>query len=360
MSQVLTPKGRLLSLDVYRGFTMILMASAGFGFAVLDDNPGWRWLAHQFDHVPWEGFVIWDLIQPSFIFIVGAAMPFAFAIRSARGESRSQQLGHVFQRSITLLVIGMAIVWVHKDQVLFDLTTVLQQIAVAYFFAFFVLGRGLRVQALAALGILAFHWACFQFGPGSGPGGPWIKNANFASWLDLTFLGRNDAGGYTNFNAVSSIATVILGIMAGELIRKEISERRKALVMGLVGIGLILAGTALHSFIPVVKRIWTPSWTLFSGGWAFLLLAVFYWMIEIVKWRKWCFIFTVVGMNSIGIYVLYQMLHGSINSWLWVFTRPFLTPIGDLGTIIHAFLVLAVHWYFVYWLYKRDIFLKVG
>ncbi|HLA41303.1 MAG TPA: DUF5009 domain-containing protein, partial [Candidatus Glassbacteria bacterium] len=134
----------------------------------------------------------------------------------------------------------------------------------------------------------------------------------------------------------------------------------KALFMLLAGLALIAAGAALHQLIPVVKRIWTPSWTIFSGGWAFLLLAAFYWMIEVKNWRKWCFIFTVVGMNSITIYVFYQMLHGSIDPWLWVFTRSFLSPFGDLGLIIHAFLVLAVHWYLVYWLYKREIFLKVG
>ena len=360
MNQTNTNRGRLLSLDVYRGFTMILMASAGFGFLTLRDNPGWRWLANQFDHVPWEGFVIWDLIQPSFIFIVGAAMPFAFAIRSGRGESRSQQLSHVAKRSLTLLIIGMAIVCVHKDQMLISLTTVLQQIAIAYFFAFFVLGRGLKVQALAALGVLLFHWACFQFGPGSGPGGIWVKNVNFAAWLDYTWLGRYEEGGYTSFNAVSSNSTVILGIMAGELLRQEISGGKKALFLLLAGLALIAAGAALHQLIPVVKRIWTPSWTIFSGGWAFLLLAAFYWMIEVKNWRKWCFIFTVVGMNSITIYVFYQMLHGSIDPWLWVFTRSFLSPFGDLGLIIHAFLVLAVHWYLVYWLYKREIFLKVG
>jgi len=360
MRPTLSPRGRLLSLDVYRGFTMMLMCSAGFGLYVLRDNPGWQWLANQFRHVRWEGCVIWDLIQPSFIFIVGVAMPFAFAARRARGQTRPQMFKHVWKRSLSLLLIGMAIVCVHKDTLLIDLTTVLQQIAIAYFFAFFVLERGLKVQALVTLGILLVHWACFQFWPGVGPDGPWAKNANFAAALDYWWLGRYDPGGYTSFNAFSSIATVIFGIMAGELIMKDLPDKKKLLYLVLAGAGLLVLGTLLHPLVPVVKRIWTSSWTIYSAGWAFLLLAFFFWTIEMLNKRRWCFIFMVVGMNSIAIYVFHQMLHGSIDKWLWVFTRGFLDPLGDVGVIIQAFLVLAVQWYFVYWLYKREIFLKVG
>ena len=149
----LTSKKRLLSLDAYRGFTMFLMVSAGFGFSILADNPGWEWLARQVDHVAWQGCVLWDLIQPSFIFIVGVAMPFAFAIRVERGESRADQFKHVWRRALLLLLLGVARYILHTDKFIFDMTTVLQQIAVAYFFAFFVLpfvqkNRFLRTKSL--------------------------------------------------------------------------------------------------------------------------------------------------------------------------------------------------------------------
>ena len=359
MSANLTKRGRLLSLDAYRGFTMFFMASAGFGFSILADNPGWQWLAFQVDHVEWEWFSVWDLIQPSFIFIVGVAMPFAFAIRSGRGETRASQFKHVAKRSLTLLIIGMWIVWVHMDRVTLNFITVLQQIAIAYFFAFFVLGRGWKVQGLTALAILVAHHLLFQFGPGHGAE-IYAKNANFASWLDYTLLGTYNAGGYTSFNAFSSIATVILGIMAGEMIHSDNAESKKVVWMVVTGVALIAAGAALSPVIPVVKRIWTSSWTLFAGGWAFLLLACFYWLIEVKGWRKWCFMFQVVGMNSIAIYVFHQMLHGSIDNWIWVVTRSVLGPMGDVGFIFQAWLVLAFQWYFVYWLFKREIFLKVG
>ena len=360
MSPVLTKHKRLLSLDAYRGFTMFLMVSAGFGLSVLADNPGWAWLARQVDHVAWEGCVLWDLIQPSFIFIVGVAMPFAFAIRQGRGETRPQMFKHVLRRSLVLLLLGVGRVCIHRNELLFDMTTVLQQIAVAYFFAFFVLGRGIKVQFLVAVLILLADWAFFQFWPGVGPAGAWVKNANFHSAVELFVFGRLSPGGYAAMNAFGSIATVIFGIIAGEFLRKQISEMSKVKYLVLAGVAGIALGMLLSPVVPVVKRIWTPSWTIYSAGWGSLLLALFYWLIEIRQKRKWCFVFMVVGMNSIAIYMLVSFLRGSIVSWLWIFTGWALTPLGDPGTIIHSLLVLAVFWYMTYWMYKRKIFLKVG
>jgi len=360
MSAVLTRHKRLLSLDAYRGFTMFLMVSAGFGLSVLADNPGWEWLARQVDHVAWEGCVLWDLIQPSFIFIVGVAMPFAFAVRQQRGESRPQIFKHVWRRSLVLLLLGVGRVCIHRNELVFDMTTVLQQIAVAYFFAFFVLGRGMKIQFITAALILVVDWALFQFWPGVGPGGPWAKNANFHSAVELWVFGRLSPGGYTGMNAFGSIATVIFGITAGELLRKEIGEMSKVKWLALAGIAGIVLGSLLSPVIPVVKRIWTPSWTIYSAGWGCLLLAVFYWVIEVLNKRKWCFLFMVVGMNSIAIYMLVSFLRGSVKTWIWVFTGWALAPLGDIGTIIHYTLVLSVFCYMVYWMYKREIFLKVG
>ena len=338
---------------------MMLMASAGFGLSHLADNPGLTWLAYNVDHVAWEGFSLWDLIQPNFIFIVGAAMPFAFAIRSSRGQSHSQMLWHAFKRSLTLIIIGTVIVSIHKDMPQIDLITVLQQIGIAYFFAFFVLGKGIKVQLSAALAILIFHSLCFFFGPGAGID-PWAKNANFGSWLEMLLFGRLVDGGYLAFNAVSSIATVIFGIIAGEMMLVSKDKVKTARNMLLIGLAMLAIGWALSPLIPIVKRIWTASWAIFAGGWAYIFMALCYWLIEVKNRRGWTFIFKVIGMNSIAIYVFYQMIHWRVHEWLWVFTRCFLEPLGDGGIIIQSVLVMAIQWYFVYWLYKRKIFLKVG
>lgn len=161
-------------------------------------------------------------------------------------------------------------------------------------------------------------------------------------------------------NAFGSIATVIFGIIAGELLRKEIAGISKVKYLVLAGIAGIGIGMLLNPVIPVVKRIWTPSWTIYSAGWGAFLLAIFYWIIEVREKRKWCFAFLVVGMNSIAMYMIVSFLSGSVKEWVWVFTGWILSPLGDPGVIIHSVLVLSVFLYMVYWMYKREIFLKVG
>jgi heparan-alpha-glucosaminide N-acetyltransferase len=351
---------RLLSLDVYRGFTMFLMVSAGFGLSTLADNPGWEWLARQVDHAAWAGCTVWDLIQPSFIFIVGVAMPFAFAARSARGESRAHQFSHAWKRSLILLLLGVGRYVLHTDKFIFDMTTVLQQIAVAYFFAFFLLGRKLSTQVIVALLILLVDWALFQFWPGVTEAGAYAKNANFHSAVELWGWGRLQSGGYAAFNAFGSIATVIFGIMAGDLLRTQLSGSRKTGCLVLAGLAMIVAGWLLSPAIPIVKRIWTPSWTIYSAGWASLLLGAFYWIIEVRDKRAWSFPFMVVGMNSIAIYMLVSLLRGPVKGWTWTFFGPLLETMGDAGTIVHYCMVLLVFWYILYWMYQRRIFLKVG
>ncbi len=360
MSPELTKQKRLLSLDAYRGLTMFLMVSAGFGLDSLSGSPAWSWLARQVDHVAWEGCVLWDLIQPSFIFIVGVAMPFAFAIRSGRGESRTQLFKHAFWRALLLLLLGVGRICIDQNELVWNMTTVLQQIAVAYFLAFFVLGRGWKVQLAAVLFVLVSDWALFQFWPGVGPGGPYAINANWHSAVEQWVFGHTDPGGYTMINCWGSTATVILGIMSGELLHSGTEERKKAAVLMLLGAAAIALGLALSPFIPVVKRIWTPSWVVFSGGWAALTLGVFYLLIDVWNLRRWPFVFTVVGMNCITIYMVVSFLRGEVNDWIGVFTRGVLEPLGPAGVIIQSCLVLAAFWYMLYWMYKRGIFLKVG
>ncbi len=351
---------RLLSLDVYRGFTMFLMVSAGFGLSALADNPGWEWLAGQVDHAAWAGCTLWDLIQPSFIFIVGVAMPFAFAARTAKGESRTDQFRHVWKRSLILLLLGVGRTILHTSTLSFSMIAVLQQIAVAYFFAFFLLGRKLSTQLGAVLLILLADWALFQFWPGVGEAGAYAKNANFHSAVELMIWGRFSTGGYAAFNALSSIATIILGIIAGDLLRTQLPDSRKTRYLLLAGLAGIVAGWLLSPVIPVVKRIWTPSWTIYSAGWAALLLGAFYWIIEVKGKRAWSFAFMVVGMNSITIYLLVSLLRSPAKAWTWTVFGPLLARMGDAGIIVHYCMVLLIFWYMVYWMYKRRIFLKVG
>ena len=208
--------------------------------------------------------------------------------------------------------------------------------------------------------ILLADWALFQFWPGVGEAGAYAKNANFHSAVELMIWGRFSTGGYAAFNAFSSIATIILGIIAGDLLRTQLPDSRKTRYLLLAGLAGIVAGWLLSPVIPVVKRIWTPSWTIYSAGWASLLLGAFYWIIEVKGKRAWSFAFMVVGINSITIYLLVSLLRSPAKAWTWTVFGPLLARMGDAGTIVHYCMVLLIFWYMVYWMYKRRIFLKVG
>jgi predicted acyltransferase len=351
---------RLESLDAYRGLIMFTLLCGGI-FQSLQGHPWWHWLAVQNEHVVWEGAVYWDLIQPAFMFMVGVAMPFAFAVRRARGESWTQQFGHAVRRALLLILIGVLLDHIGAQRVQIGFIRVLQQIAFGYVAAFFVLGRSRAVQAFVVAAILAGYQWLWMFNPWNGPGGPWaMGNENIGSAFDMWLLGRHYSGYYVGMNAMPSTATIVFGVMAGEYVRAARDTRRAARALALAGVVAILAGLAISPWFPLIKRIWTPSFTVYSAGWTTLMLAAFYWTIEVQGWRRWAFPLVVVGMNSIAAYVIGNAFAGWFRSatgaWLGV-----LTPVvGDvwLPVLQRALFALSA-WGILYWLYRRRIFFKV-
>ncbi len=187
---------RLQSLDAYRGLIMITLL-AGSIFQSLKGQPAWNWLYLQNEHVEWEGCRYWDLIQPSFMFVVGVAMPFALARRAALGQSWARQFRHVLLRAFNLTLIGVFLDLFGAEKFQLGFMRVLQQIAIGYVFAFFVVGRSFRTQGLAAGAILVGYNLLWMFNPWNGPGGPWAKgNENIGSAFDMWLLGRYYSGFY--------------------------------------------------------------------------------------------------------------------------------------------------------------------
>jgi predicted acyltransferase len=371
---------RLLSLDAYRGFVMLAMVSAGMGTARLKGDPKWGWLAHQFDHLNWpepEGCTFWDLIQPSFMFMVGVSMPFAFAKRQAEGQSRARQLGHALTRALLLILIGVFLDSYSQsrpdgDKVpVIQMIRVLQQIALGYVLAFFVLHLGPRMQFAAAVLLLAGHSAAYLLYGGS-QGAPWAKDQNVGTlidrWLREPFVGvwwadifPPSTGGYVTFNAVSSAATILFGVLCGWLLRSEASSGRKVLLMLAAGVaGLALGeGLAATGYVPMIKRLWTASFAVYAAGWTFLMMAAFYAIIDVIGWRGWSFPLAVVGLNSIFIYVTAGVLTGPIRRGLQPFADPWIWKLGRGEPVLMAFLILLVQWGLCYWLYRHRIFFKV-
>ncbi len=385
---------RLASLDAYRGFVMICLAANGFGIAAaaenFPDSALWRMLKFQFEHVPWVGCAFWDLIQPSFMFMVGVAVPFSMAKRTGDDAPTTGFWLHVWLRALILVLLGIFLSSNGSPQTNFTFVNVLTQIGLGYGFLVLLARTPWWSQLLAACGILIAYWAWFAFSPLpsadfnyqsvglpadwpllTGFAAHWQKNVNPAASFDLWWLNLFprpepyvfNHGGYQTLNFVPSLATMLFGVLAGELIRATASHARifaGLLSAGLVGLAL---GWGLDHFeiCPLVKRIWTPGWTLFSTGWTLLLLAGFYGVIDGLGLRAWAFPLRVAGMNSIALYVMGQLnRRWTLDSLRCHFGEGWPTWFGaEYQPIVESCAVLLAFWLFVYWLYRQRIFLKI-
>ena len=420
---------RLVSLDAYRGFIMLAMASGGLGFVAvirlagrslgqlvgtqfaplpgvgevglaafdphLPMSPLWQTLAYQFDHVAWVGCAFWDLIQPSFMFMVGVAMPYSHAARLAKGQSTATIWKHVFIRSLILILLGIFLSSNWSKQTNFTFVNVLTQIGLGYACTHLFLGRGLKAQLAGLAAILVGYWAYFVLTPVTWPadvrayGLPadwplldglaahWNKDLNAAATFDQWFLNLFpreqtfwfSSGGYQTLNFIPSMATMLLGVIAGELLRADALRTRKfvqLLVAGFICFGLgLLAGATI---CPLVKRIWTPSWALYSTAFCFWMLAAFYGVVDVLGWQRWTFPLVVVGMNSIAIYVMAQLTKPWVRDTLRIhfgkdvfdgtyFGLQLFHPV--YAPIAEAVLMLGVWWLACWWLYRQKIFIKI-
>jgi len=390
---------RLLSLDTYRGFLMLVLATSAFQIhklaAGVRQGPIWDFLSYQFSHPEWRSCSFWDLIQPSFMFMVGVAVPYSVASRRAKGDTPRQIVGHALWRSLILILLGVFVSSNWSKQTDWTFVNVLSQIGLGYTFLVLLEGRGLRVQLTTLAGILVGYWLCFALYPlpapdinwaaigvkseayhFSGFAAHWSMNANFGHAFDRWFLNlfpphqfKYNAGGYPTLNFIPSTATMLIGVMAGELLRGPRQPMEKLKILLGAGAGCfvlsILCDPQILPFIhsawvlcPIVKKVWTPSWALFCSGWTLWILSGFYWAIDIAGWKKWTFPFVVVGMNCTAMYCMWQMFKGWVLQSIQIhFGRAlFETTYGPVWASLSWTLVL---WGICLWMYRRKIFLRV-
>ncbi|MBI4910566.1 MAG: DUF5009 domain-containing protein [Acidobacteria bacterium] len=360
-----TATDRLYSLDVFRGFTMIWMFSMAFGLHHVKDRSLFGILPlsgieQQFTHADWHGVFAWDMIQPFFMFIVGVAMPFSMSKRRTQGQSGWVEFRHVLWRCFLLLLLGTTARSISAGRPNLDVINVLGQLSFTYLAAYLVLDRGWKIQATAAAGLLAAHWALYMFLTAPDVTGPYDENANIGWWLDGVVFGKHWGGGYATINCISSAANTIFGVMAGFWLKSQTSSAAKIkrlLILGAVGIA---AGLALDPVIPLIKKTWTASFAIFSTGITLWALALFYWIYDVKQWRRWSMPMAVVGMNSIFIYLFHEILHtGMRNTGKAVFFKWAVDWWGAWGLALNECAVVAFQIYICYWLYQRRIFFKI-
>jgi heparan-alpha-glucosaminide N-acetyltransferase len=382
------------AVDAYRGFVMLLMMAEVVQLShVARAYPGnwfWQVLAFNQTHVDWAGCSLHDTIQPGFSFLVGVALPYSIMSRLAKGATFPKMFAHALWRSLVLVALGIFLRSMHSTQTYFTFEDTLTQIGLGYPFLFLLGFRPPRWQWIALAGILFGYWLAWALYPVPGPGfdyqsvgvpadwshfysgfmAHWNKNANLGNAFDQWFLNLfprtkpfvANGGGYLTLSFIPTLGTMILGLAAGRWLIAD-SPRvpiKKFVIAGAIGIA---AGLLLHfaGVCPIVKRIWTPSWTLFSAGLCFLFLAAFGWIIDVRGYKKWAFPLIVIGMNSMAAYLMAHFFESFLADSLRIHLGAHAFQFFGAGVepLIRGLAILALYWLMLFWMYRRKLFLRV-
>ena len=380
----------MVSLDVFRGATIAAM--------ILVNDPGsWGHIYPPLEHAEWNGWTPTDLIFPFFLFIVGVSMTLSFASRIARGVTRASLMIHVIRRCALIFALGLFLNGFPE----FDLSSirimgVLQRIAICYLAAGLLYlmtfqrepaaggpvraRANLRLTAAVAVALLLGYWAVMTFVPvpGYGPG-HLGKEDNLGAYVDRTLMGGHlwsesvtwDPEGF--LSTFPAIASLLIGILAGEWLRSNRRAGRKALGLAVAGLLLLFVGRLLHPLFPINKNLWTSTFVLFTSGFAMLALATCYWIVDVRAWRGWMAPFLVFGMNAILAYALaalvsevstdfeFLQFHGhdtTLHGWLYDrFFVPHLSPVN--ASLAFAIFFVCVIYLLLWPFYNRRIFLRI-
>ena len=353
--------GRLMSLDAFRGLAIFGMITESFGRELIS-IPIIGIFFSQFAHSNWHGCEFIDLVFPAFMFIVGVAMPFSFAKRISMGHSYSKILFHVIKRTVILFLLGSLIMSVKDNSPsLFELSSAIQPIAVAYLVAFFLLGRSIKIRAAISGIIIIIYLLILEFISAPGiPAGTFEKDHNIVWYIDILLLGRAEPHGWgTLLLFFPQITHTLLGTIVGDLMLSDRSSYAKMKILGIASATFLIIGIIMDQFIPTVMKMWTPSYVVITTGFSFLFMLVFYWLIDVMGYKRWSFFFVIFGMNAIALYMVHRILESKISSIINIFVNDVVIAFGQAGpTFLFSLLILA-EWLIFYWMYERKIFIKV-
>jgi predicted acyltransferase len=361
---------RLLSLDAFRGLTMLLM--------VLVNNAGSGAIYHQLRHSEWNGWTITDAVFPSFLWIVGVAITLSLGNRLRNGVPRSSLFGQVARRALIIYVLGLIVYMAPAfDPSTQRLLGVLQRIAICYLVASVIyLTTGIRGQLIWILGLLASYWMMMTLIPVPGYGaGNLSVEGNFAHYIDRIVLGHHNYASTKTWDpegiisTLPAIATVLFGIMAGHVLRLKRALSERVVWLFLAGNCLITAALICEIWMPINKKLWTSPFALFMAGLDFVIFAGFLWLVDGCGYRRWVRPFVIMGMNAIAVYMVAELfdelisnihLAGTESVRGWIFHHIFV-PLGppSVSALLYALAYTALMYAFAYFLYRRKWFFKV-
>jgi len=394
-SSLAMPRERIASIDAFRGLVMLLMMAEVLRLAQVargfPESGLWQLLGYHQSHVQWFGCSLHDLIQPSFSFLVGVALPFSIASRVARGQSTPKMFGHTIWRAFLLIFLGVFLRSLGRDQTHWTFEDTLSQIGLGYPFLFLLGLRSFSTHLIALGVILGGYWLAWALYPLPGAGfdyaavgakadwphhaegfaAHWNKHLNVGAAFDRWFLNLfpqpepfvRNVGGYLTLSFIPTVGTMILGLLAGSWLKADLlpKARLKRLLLAAVSC-FVLAGLLHQSGIcPIIKRIWTPCWVLFSGGWCFLFMAALYTIIDWRGLKKWSFPLIVIGMNSMAASLIAHLIADfTSSSFRTHFGQGFFALLGEnLKQLLEGVAVLAVYWLILFWMYRRKLFLRI-
>jgi predicted acyltransferase len=300
------------------------------------------------------------------MFIVGVAMPFSYAKRIRMGESKSKITRHIILRCIILLAFGVGLHIGYSRKLVWELWNVLSQLSITIIIAYFLMHYKWSMQIAVSIGLLLITEIAYRTFPLEGYNQPFVKDHNFGSWMDMVLMGKiNRGGGWVAINFIPTAAHTIWGVVAGQMLMSEKPGLEKFRKIALAGIIILVAGYLLDwtSVTPIIKRICTSSFVLASGGWALLVLAFSYWLIDIKKLNSWIFPFVIFGTNAIFIYMFFNTVGEQwLNGFVSIFTNGILNWIGASSFVMNlltSLTILTLEWFLCYYLYKKRIFFRI-
>lgn len=328
------------------------------------DSPTATALKTQLEHVEWEGFRFYDLIFPLFLFMVGCVIPFSLA---KYRDQPSAAWTRIARRTALLFLLGL----VCNGLLQFNFANlryagVLQRIAICYGFAAVIfLLTSIRGQAICTATILLGYWALLALvPPPGGVAGDYSIAGNLGGYLDRTLLPGKILKQYYGFgdnegllSTIPAVATVLLGILAAQWLKSARSGLMKAGGLGLAGVALVAVGHFWGHSFPIIKNLWTSSFVLVAGGWSLLLLCSFYLIIDVLGWKRWSFVWVVIGMNAITIYVVPRFV--DFESMSTFFLGGLASLSNDWDTVVLQTGEITAKWLFLYYLWRHRVFLRV-
>ena len=366
------PSDRLMSIDALRGFDMLfIMGGAALFIALAEWIPCsfTQAIAEQMEHVEWHGLKHHDTIFPLFLFIAGISFPFSLAKQRKQGRSEWGIHRKVIYRGLMLVFLGV----VYNGLLDFDFenlryASVLGRIGLAWMFAALIfIHTKWQTRVFITAALLVGYWLVAGFIPAPDGGGEDIFSAqgSFVGYVDRILLpgriyyGNIDPEGI--LSVIPAIGTALLGMFTGELVkskREGLTPGKKVLWMILAGIVLLVVGLLWNEVFPINKKMWTSSFVLVVGAYSVLMFALFYYIIDVLNWRKWTLFFTVIGMNSITIYLAQRFVKFSYTSEKLFSGLVKLMPENSQAFFTQV-AYIAVCWLFLYFLYRKRVFLKV-